>query len=160
MKQKLKDLIRKVQNKLFRKKTGGLLELVSTPANLSLIFDASQPMELRFSPEWFRKQFEGAYPDGAKFLDNILAWDIVKASTLPTFAVSANIASKGFVSALSSDTSIARDVMLQEIDKALKERAHTVDVQTVRVDGSHENGDFVLKFTFGNLAAVDKGTDD
>lgn len=124
MKQKLKGLIQKVQNKLFR------------------------------------KMLESAYPDGAKFLSNILAWDIVKPSTLPTFAVSANIVSKGFVSALSCDTSIARDVMLQEIDKALKERAHTVDVQTVRVDGFHENGDFVLKFTFGNLAAVDKGTDD
>lgn len=150
MKQKLKDLFRKAYNKLSRKKTCRVVFGQTFDGTI----DTNQYAGLYISPENFRKLFESAYPDGAKFLSNILAWDIVNPSTLPTFAIRANIVSKGFVSALSSDTSIARDVMLQEIDKALKERAHTVD------DGFYENGDFVLKFTFRNRAAVDKGADD
>lgn len=108
----------------------------------------------------FRRMLESAYPDGAKFLNQVREWDLVYPNSCPTFSISANLASKGFLSALSCDTSIARDVMLQEVDNALREKGHGMDVSGVSVDGFHENGNFVLKFTFGNLAAVDEGTDD
>ena len=58
----MKKLFKKLYNKLFRKKTCRII--------LDQEFD-SKGNTLNISPEYVRKQFEAAYPDGAAFLDSI-----------------------------------------------------------------------------------------
>lgn len=69
MKQKIKDLFRKACNKLFRKKTCRVVFRQTFDGTI----DTHQYLGLYISPENFRKLFESAYPDGAKFLEGIRA---------------------------------------------------------------------------------------
>lgn len=69
MKRKIKSLIAKAYNRLFRKKTCRVV--FRQPFDGTI--DTLQSVGLYISPENFRKLFESAYPDGAKFLEGIRA---------------------------------------------------------------------------------------
>lgn len=93
MKKKIKSLVRKAYGKLFRKKTRG----TQTGASdiFSLEFNGCQQGSLQNNPEWFRKQFEEAYPDAAKFLNSIK----VLPDTEDVFILSGSFAANGILSA-------------------------------------------------------------
>lgn len=93
MKKTIKSLVRKAHSKLFRKKTGGTRTGASYISGLE--FNGCQQGSLQFDPEWFRKQFEEAYPDAAKFLNSIKALP----DTEDAFILSGSFVANGILSA-------------------------------------------------------------
>lgn len=94
MKQKIKDLFRKAYIKLFRKKTRGTIwgrKFYSTIGHNNVQIDAAS----------FKRMFEAAYPDAAKFLNLIHSLD-----TLDTaFFLNGSFAATGYLSAGGLSTS-------------------------------------------------------
>lgn len=91
MKRKLKDLFREAYRKLFRKKTRG---------KVWMGFDGSATTYyvrgVQIAPENFRELFKAAYPDGAKFLQQMH----VIPDTNDVFLFSGSFAASGFLSAM------------------------------------------------------------
>lgn len=112
----------------------------------------------RKAKEKFIKTFKTTFPDAFDFIGNLKRME-VEGCSMPCFVLSADFLAKGFVSACNSAGSIARDIVAREIDEALQERSHRVDISRVGVNGFQENGNFVLQIRFRNLPSADKNTD-
>lgn len=96
-------------------------------------------------------------PDAMRFLNCIHEFRSIEPMKLPIFAVSANIATEGFVTAASTKQSMMRNAIMQELDEALEEWPQTLNVVGVRVNGTHKDGNFILEFTFRDLGTPDQG---
>ena len=104
--------------------------------------------------DMFKQLFEQLYPDGEKFLSCIKEYK--SGGTLNTFVLDAHLAGLGFISAKTSADFIVRETIMHELDRALKERAHRIDVTSVRIDGRHEGDDFVIQLSFRNLSTANE----
>lgn len=97
MKQKIKAIFRKAYNKFFRKNTHGTI--------FGQRFEATnevQTYSLSITPEWFRTQFERAYPDGAKLLK---ATSIKKTGDIVMFFIEGELVAKNLHVLESDDVS-------------------------------------------------------
>lgn len=105
------SIFRKAYNKLFRRAPRGL----HTSDGIGLKLDDCQQITSHLKPDWFRKQFEEAYPDAAKFLTIIRALPNAK----NTFFLSGSFIAGGFVSAegLSTPYKELEDKRLEEVKK-------------------------------------------
>ncbi len=99
MKKKIKSLVRKAYDRLFRKRTRGTQ--TGAPDIFSLGFNGCGKGTLQLNPEWLRKQFEEAYPDAAKFLNSIKALP----DTEDAFILDGSFAANGILSARGLPTS-------------------------------------------------------
>lgn len=173
MKVKIKDLFRKAYDKLFRKKAHGIdwgqgfnetslaqPWVYDLPKRVDRANDATNPQLSQIADtqgmeaiEQFRSLFEAAYPVGSRLLAVVHEFD---GGIYPSFMINANIASSGFISAASSCSSFAGDVVLQKVGEVLKERTHTLDISRVVVNGFHQDGNFILNFNFGKIPSVDE----
>lgn len=147
MKQKIKDLFRKACNKLFRKET-----------HRTIYTDGNHSGYHSISPAWFRRQFEAAYPDAAKFIKTIKL--LPMESRLPVFRLDNHIASYGSISINCKADDYSREVITHELSDALKEWSHAGNISRVSIDRSHKDGNFILQIIFRKDASGDKRADD
>lgn len=87
MKKKIKDLFRKVCNKLFRKKTHGIV--------WGQKFNGSHYKNEPVSTADFRRLFEAAYPDAAKFMEGIKVFP----DTNDAFSLQGSFVASGLIAA-------------------------------------------------------------
>lgn len=151
MKQKIKDLFRRVVNKLFRKKTRGII--------LGQKFDSTiGHNNVQIGAASFKRMFESVYPDAAKFMDAIKEMPVE--SNLPAFLINGHICTKGSLSAASVAIAAAREIMAHEVSDALKEWSHEIDVRRISVNRIQEGGNFILQIIFRKDATGDENLDE
>ncbi len=159
---KIKSLIRKVYNKLFRRNSGRAIweqgfDCIISESYVSKKGGISKDQ----ATAMFRKIFAEAYPDREKFLSRVSEYKTN--GTQPVFLFNGHFAGLGVVSARSICNSIEREVVLDEINKALEKWAHVSDVLGVRIDSRDEGENYVIQLRFGKLPVGDEigreGTD-
>ncbi|MBD5278953.1 MAG: hypothetical protein HDS35_00200 [Bacteroides sp.] len=142
---KMKNFLQKISPKSLRRKKDRVIWGQS--------FQSSKG-EKQISLEEFKELFKRLYPAGENFLSCIMEYK--SGGRLNTFVLDAHLAGLGFISAKTSVDFIVRETIMHELDRTLKERAHRIDVTSVRIDGRHEGDDFVIQLSFRNLSTANE----
>lgn len=141
---KILEYLKRAYTGLSRKKIRRTIRIVNT-----------RPDGFTLSPALCREIIQRAYPDGARFLNQLQELK-VEGLTRPSFLFDGGFATTSFCAAKTLFPGIVARAIADEVENVLKERSHGLNVTGVRVDGSHKDEYFVLQFRFSEIPSVDK----